>query len=189
MRKIFILTFFAVQLIPFSARPQKSKISFHSINTFELICGESKSASGFQTVNGIQLSNWYTGIGIGVDNYRYKTAPLFLDLRKSFDRSKRAFLYGDLGCDFPMKKTGRKQTPNNSNNHFTGGIYTDLGIEYRFPIVKKTSFLISMGYSYKKLKNKIGAGTSCPFVGPCSENYTTNEFSFGRIIFKSGIVF
>lgn len=189
MKKIFFLTLTIVLTIPFSASSQKQKIQFHSINTFELIGGESNSRIGFQTVDGIQFSKWFSGFGIGVDKYGFKTVPLFFDLRKYFDKKNRAFFYGDIGYNFPMKKQDEKVNPYNSNYNFTGGSYTDLGIGYQFPFGKRSAFLISMGYSYKKLENKIGAVNYCPFDGRCPESYTINQYGFGRIIFKSGLIF
>jgi hypothetical protein len=189
MKKIFLFTLAIALIIPFPASSQKQKNQFHSINTFELISGESNSSIGFQTVDGIQFSKWFSGFGIGVDKYHFKTIPFFFDLRKYFDKDKRAFFYGDIGYNFPIKKQDQKVIPYNSNYHFNGGIYLDAGIGYLFPFAKRTAFLISMGYSYKKLENKMGAVNYCPFVGPCPESYTTNRYSLGRIIFKSGFVF
>jgi len=189
MKKIFFLTLEIVLMIPFSASSQKQKIQFHLINTFELIAGENNSSIGFQTVDGIQFSKWFSGFGIGVDKYHFKTVPLFFDVRRYFNKDERAFFYGDIGYNFPMKKQDEKVIPYNSNYHFTGGTYMDMGIGYQFLFAKKNRFLISMGYSYKKLQNKMGAVNYCPFVGPCPENYTTNKYAFGRIIFKSGLIF
>lgn len=184
---VFILT--VLVLMTVSVFAQKNKIKFNSINTFELISGQSPSSFGFQTVNGIRFSNWYSGIGIGVDKYKYKTLPLFVDVRKFFGAEKKAFVYGDIGYNFPMKNKPEKEIYYYRSYHFTGGIYTDIGMGYQFHLYKNNSLLFGLGYSYKKLESKIGGVVNyCPNIG-CPVDYSKYEFSYGRIILKAGMVF
>lgn len=193
MKKKFFLLYTILFAIVFPALSQKKKIQFQSTNTFELISGQSPLSTGFQSVNGFKFSSWFAGAGIGVDNYNYKTLPLFFDARKFFGSEKRAFFYGDIGYDFPMKDKPGKEISYYSSYyyssfHFTGGIYTDIGIGYQFPLYKKTNLAFSLGYSYKKLESKIGVGSFCPNM-LCAINYYNYEFSYGRMILKAGLVF
>lgn len=181
---LFLIFFISVN---FLSSAQKNINRFQSINSIGLVVGESEPSTAFQTVNGIHFSNWFSGIGIGIDNYKYKKLPLFFDIRRYFGPEKRGFVYGDIGHGFPMKNKPGKEIYYNTY-HFNGGIYTDVGIGYQFPLYKKSSFLISMGYSYKKLQSKIGE-TTCPFMGPCFVDYSTYDFSYSRIILKAGFVF
>ena len=71
---------------------QKKKVRFQSINQFAMVGGENHVNTAFQTINGIKFSDWFAGIGIGIDNYRYKTLPLFLDGRWHFGEDKKGFL-------------------------------------------------------------------------------------------------
>jgi len=174
--------------ISFSASAQKNKIRFHSINTFGLVGGESKASTSFQSVNGIQFSNWFSGIGVGVDYYRYRTLPLFIDERWFFGDDKNGFIYGDLGYNFPMKNKPGKEIWNYDMYHFTGGIYTDIGIGYQVPLYKKSSVLFSLGYSYKKMETKIGVNI-CPFIGPCYVDHSKYDFSFNMMVLKAGLIF
>ena len=174
--------------INFSASAQKNKIRFHSINAFGLVGGESEASTAFQSVNGIQFSNWFSGIGIGVDDYRYKTLPLFIDGRYFFGNDKNGFIYGDLGYSFPMKNKPGKEINYYDSYHFTGGIYSDIGIGYKVPLYKKSSLLFSLGYSYKKMETNVGVNT-CPFIGPCHVDYSKYDFRFSRMVLKAGLVF
>lgn len=183
---IFILILFLA--INFSSFAQKNKVRFHSINSFALIAGESGYSTAFQTVNGIHFSNWFSGIGIGVDNYKYKTLPLFFDARKYFGSEKRAFVYGDIGYDFPMKNKPGKEVYYNDSYKFTGGIYTDVGIGFQFHLSKRSFVLFNLGYSWKKLECKTGVVT-CPLIGPCYIDYNKYNFSFNRMILKAGLLF
>src|SRR6185437_2088505 len=173
---ILIISF----LVNISVSAQKSKIHFRSINQFAMVGGESQVNTAFQTVNGIKFSNWFTGIGIGVDNYRYRTLPLFFDGRWFFGEEKKGFIYGDIGYNFPMKDKPGKEISYYDTYHFTGGIYTDIGLGYQVPLCKKSSMLFSLGYSYKKMKAKIGLEcrtSSCPL-----DYNSIYEFSFNRMI-------
>ncbi len=175
-------------MINISASAQKSKIHFRSINQFAMVGGESHINTAFQTVNGIKFSNWFTGAGIGVDNYRYKTLPLFIDGRWYFGDDKSGFIYGDIGYNFPMKNKPGKEIGYYNSYHFTGGVYTDIGIGYKVPLYKKSSMLFSLGYSYKKLGTKVGM-TTCGIIGPCWVDYYKYDFSLNRMILKAGLVF
>ncbi len=187
---ILIISF----LVNISVSAQKNKIHFRSINQFAMVGGENHVNTAFQTVNGIKFSNWFTGIGIGIDNYRYRTLPLFFDGRWFFGEEKKGFIYGDIGYDFPMKDKPGKEISYYDTYHFTGGIYTDFGIGYQVHLCKKSSMLFNLGYSYKKVGTKIGVNTGgipCPLMGsPCNVGYSKYyDFSFNRMILKAGLVF
>ncbi len=180
------IIFFAIS---FSVSAQKNKIRFHSINTFGLVGGESKASTAFQSVNGIQFSNWFSGIGVGVDYYRYKTLPLFIDGRYFFGDDKNGFIYGDLGYNFPMKNKLEKRFAYRYDLYrFSVGIYTDFGIGFQTPLCKSSFLLFSLGYSYKKLEIK-GKLTECGVIGPCWSSYVNYEFNLNRMILKAGLVF
>jgi hypothetical protein len=188
MRKNFIFILIIPFVISVSASAQKTKIQFHSINQFAIVSGESHVNTAFQTINGIQFSNWFSGIGIGIDNYRYNTLPLFFDGRWYFEEDKRAFIYGDIGYNFPMKNKPGKEINYYSSYHFTGGIYTDAGIGFQVPLFKRSSLLFSLGYSSKELNTKVGSAYQC-LVAPCPVDYSVYEFSFNRMILKAGLGF
>ncbi|MFI5151955.1 MAG: hypothetical protein ACHQET_01395 [Chitinophagales bacterium] len=57
---------------------------FHSYNQIGLLEAETGSAFQIQSVNGMQYKSWFGGIGVGLDYYRFRSIPFFLDLRKSF---------------------------------------------------------------------------------------------------------
>jgi hypothetical protein len=174
--------------IGFSATAQKKKIRFQSINQFAIAGGENHVNTAFQTINGIKFSNWFSGIGIGIDNYRYKTLPLFLDGRWHFGEDKEAFIYGDIGYNFPLKDKPGKEIYYYNSYDFSGGIYTDFGIGYLIPLNKYSSLAFTLGHSYKKLQSKIGVTTQC-LVGPCPVDYSQYNYKFGRMILKAGLIF
>ena len=175
-----------VSLICISTTAQKNKIRFQSINSFGLIGGESPASTAYQTVNGIRFSNWFSGIGIGIDNYQYKTLPLFFDLRRYFGSEKKIFVYGDLGYNFPVKDKPGKEMIYYGNYHFKGGIYTELGIGFKTKFIKRSSILFSVGQSYKQLQSQVGNILPCDL---CSSYWYNYKLDYGRIILKTGIEF
>lgn len=123
---------------------------FHSINNLGLLEGETGSAFQLQTINGAQYRSWFAGAGIGLDFYRLRTIPLFLDIRKEFGKtSNKLFVYSDVGISFSWV-TDQQKTANVENDKFGSGFYGDWGFGYKVLVAKKNNLLLSLGYSYKK---------------------------------------
>ena len=129
-----------------------SNWQFHSINNIGLLEGQTGSAFQIQSINGMQYKSWYGGIGLGLDFYRYRTIPLFIDIRKEFGSSvNKFFAYADGGVNFCWLTDNEKNTYL-MDDHFDTGFYTDLGLGYKIGIGKSNHLLLGIGYSLKKLK-------------------------------------
>ena len=125
---------------------------FHSINNIGLLEGQTGSAFQLQSINGMQYKSWYGGIGLGLDFYRYRTIPLFIDFRKEFGSSvNKFFAYADGGVNFCWLTDNEKNTYL-TDDHFDTGFYTDLGLGYKIGMGRTNHLLLSIGYSLKKLK-------------------------------------
>jgi hypothetical protein len=134
---------------------------FHSVNNVGLLEGQTGSAFQVQSINGMQYKSWYAGIGLGLDFYRYRTIPLFIDFRKEFGSgANKFFAYADAGINFGWL-TDNEKTLYLTNDHFSPGFYTDLGLGYKIAVGKNNHLLLGLGYSLKKLK----------------ETYDTNDYS------------
>jgi hypothetical protein len=167
---------------------------FRSINGIGLLTGEVSAAIQFQTVNGIQYKSWFMGAGAGLDFYRYRTIPVFLDLRKEFGRSKTPFfVYFDGGYSIPWLSSGQKD--NYGMYKYAGGLYTDAGLGFSYKISPRRSIFISAGYSYKNLKqNNVTVPQACPLNAIC--DYAPNDYYYGgydydmnRLTLKTGFSF
>jgi hypothetical protein len=129
---------------------------FQSIFNVGLLEGETGSAFQLETINGAQYKTWYAGIGLGLDYYRFRTIPLFLDMRKEFGRNaSRVFIYGDGGISFSWLTDQQKM--GYTDAHFSNGLYYDLGLGYKALIGKRNALSISLGYSYKNLTESYSA--------------------------------
>jgi hypothetical protein len=124
--------------------------SFQSMVTVGLLEGQTGSSFQLQTINGARFKSWFAGIGLGLDYYRIRTIPLFVDIRKEFGKSKdKFFIYADGGVSFCWA-TDMQKSDYLPNQQFHNGFYSDLGLGYKTAVGKSSALLISLGYSYKK---------------------------------------
>jgi hypothetical protein len=152
--KYSMLFFLLVTRAGISVAQQKTSAAswqFHSINSVGLLEGQVGSAFQLQTINGAQYKSWFGGIGLGLDYYRYRTIPLFVDLRKEFGKAAdKLFVYSDLGINFGWV-TDKQKTPYMTDDKFANGFYSDLGFGYKINLKKNGGLLMSLGYTYKKV--------------------------------------
>jgi hypothetical protein len=174
------------QQIDSSVKP-RTKISLHSITQAGAIIGEKDDFDlSLQVINGVSFKNWFAGIGAGVDDYEYRSIPLFLDVRRNFERKQtNFFVYADGGISFPWAHKEEKQF---SNYVFKRGLYADAGIGYSFKIGKANALMVSGGYSVKKLKK---GKTDFYFMNGQTifEKPNLYYYEFKRILFKVGFQF
>jgi hypothetical protein len=154
MKPISILAFALCLSVMVSAQQKTvtGKWQFHSINNVGLLEGQTGSAFQLQSINGMQYKSWFGGIGLGLDFYKYRTIPLFIDFRKEFGSGvNKFFAYADGGINFCWL-TDNEKTLYFADDHFSGGFYTDLGLGYKIGLGRNNHLLLGIGYSLKKLK-------------------------------------
>ena len=59
----------------------KEPMRFQSILQAGLLLGESRSEFEIQSINGVKWKTFSGGVGVGIDNYVFRTVPVFIDLR------------------------------------------------------------------------------------------------------------
>ena len=150
--------------------------------------GQKGASALYETVNGISFKNWFTGMGIGIDNYSYNSYPVFFDIRGFFGGHNQWFGYGDLGYNFNAKNKPGKEIYYYNSYDFTGGIYSDVGLGYRFRFIQKSFFTFSGGFTYKEITNKVGIVDPC-LVAPCPVDYSNYKYGNGRVVLKAGVDF
>jgi len=173
---------------------QAEKISgawkFHSINQVGMLQGEAGLAWQIQTVNGVQYRSWFIGIGLGLEDYRFRGIPVFADLRKEFGSGKnKFFLYGDAGIHLQSVKYSEKYHYS-IYDHFTNGLYLDAGLGYKWRIFGHNALLLSAGYSYKSICEALAypSFTYYPILLGMQQvnNIQKNQYSLNRLSFKLG---
>ena len=146
-QKLFFLAALILQLTAIA----QNRIKFESNNQIGLLSGTSRNVLQLQTVNGIRYKTFFVGAGIGVDNYYFKTIPLFADIRKNiFERNQTPFVYVDAGTNFPGRKD---ESTTWKSTSYQPGLYYDVGVGYKWKIIKKLSVNASFGFSQKEYKS------------------------------------
>jgi len=186
-KRIFFVVIVIILISTNCFAQQKSTIKtfqFHSINNVGLLEGQAGSAFQLQTINGFQHKSWFAGIGVGLDYYRYRTIPLFVDLRKEFGEKKnKFFVYGDAGISFSWV-TDKQKMLYATNDKFKNGFYGDAGAGYKISVSKNNSLLLSLGYTFKKVEetnNTYFLTPGWPIIS--SEKY---DYGLNRLSIKIG---
>jgi hypothetical protein len=194
----FIIICSLMSIAGISSAQQKNSAGswrFHSINSVGLIEGQAGSAFQLQTINGAGYKSWFGGVGLGIDYYRYRTIPLFIDIRREFGQTgNKLFAYADLGINFSWLTDNQKMNYH-TDDHFGNGFYSDLGLGYKIAVGRNNGLLLSIGYSYKKITETY---QSYYYFDP-PYNYTGQppgdlpvekiQYSLNRLNIKMGWVF
>ena len=159
------------------------KWKFHSVNQLGLLQSEDKTAFELQSINGFQYSNFFIGLGAGLDYYKYKSIPLFADIRKYFGKANAAFfIYADAGIHFIWEK---RNLSGYEIDKYYPGLYTGGGIGYKAGFKNGTGLLLSVGYSYKRVNDRLQAIDFCSSPG-CSIQSDYYRYNLNRLLLLVG---
>jgi hypothetical protein len=165
----------------------KSRIFFFSANQAMHIEGSAGGAFGAQSVNGVQFGKWSAGVGIGMDKYVMRSAPLFVHLRRQLPFARvPLYLYADGGLNVLwLDKSALNFSTNVDRKN---GTYWDAGMQYHFVVRGRSALLFSLGYSEKTFSEEIDNLPWCNF-GPCPPQKNIWDYRLRRILFKAGFQF
>ena len=169
----------------------QQKFKFHSQNYIGALGGEFDAAFQFNTINGLQRGLYFGGIGSGIDYYYIRSVPLFLSFSRYLNEKKNTpYISIDGGTNFAWdKSTASFYNLYRDDGDFSPSLYYGAHAGYKMGINKKSgSVLMSVGFSAKKLKEKINTGGPCLFP-PCPVSEQTVNYNFNRFIFRLGWMF
>nr|WP_168420872.1 hypothetical protein [Escherichia coli]NKQ99695.1 hypothetical protein [Escherichia coli] len=83
-------------IMVFTATAQK-QTKYYLIPQAALLNGDHACNAQLQLVGGIQKKQWGFGAGLGIDYYKVRTIPLFVDTRFFFGKERQYFSYFNLG--------------------------------------------------------------------------------------------
>lgn len=188
MKKLFF-TFVLIHCVRqglLAQKPVQQKLLLHSINAVGLQNGSSGSSFSMQSILGVSVKHSFAGIGAGLDLYKFRSVPLFVDLRQELGGKKRnLFLYGDIGYNLPWLTDQQKELQRqqfNSDN-FKASLYYDAGLGYQIRF-HADALLLGAGYSYKELKSRVNEFT-CTGM-PCRMIEQTYRYRMPRVVIKAG---
>jgi hypothetical protein len=179
---------FVAALFPvLSFAQDKSPVSsLNTVVSLGMAAGESAAKPLVQVASGLYYDRHYVGLGIGVDQYNFKSIPLFADWKLGVGKSRLAFLYLDGGYNFPYDNSSKHSNGVDffkTSDEFSGGLYVDAGLGYRIRLNSSDRLLISAGYSQKNISNSIGYTYPC-WSPPCIEEIYKYHYNLGRIMAK-----
>jgi hypothetical protein len=136
MRRTTMLLFLFMLLYGFGFAQDHWK--FRSMNYLGLLVGATEPALEVHSINGFSRKNWFAGIGLGFDSYRFESYPVYVSVGKEFRKNRLSLvLSADAGGNF---------------SEYSPGFYgrTGLGLKVYLPS-GKSAFLVDLGYSYKQV--------------------------------------
>jgi hypothetical protein len=188
--KLKILLLYFVSVLAIGKIQAQQKFKFTSANLAGIVMGSSEPAFQVQTINGIRKKDFSVGIGVGMDNYYYKSIPVFVHFTRNLTiKNFSPFVYTDIGLNFPEDRDNGEQFWEASK--YSEGLYFDLGLGYSVPLYKKMSMTFSLGYSQKHLNEKVKRGYFIGFPNSIFHELPNEYYSytFRRISLKAGLSF
>ena len=151
--------------------------------------GERGTSAQIEVIPGIKFNGYHIGIGTGVDYYFIRTVPVFLDFKKVFKPNKNSvFAYADAGFDYPWPSNANKIAQPQLN--FTCGHRLAGGIGYQLAAFKNTFLQMSVGYSYKQLKQNVQGWVTIYDPRVDWFDYTQHYiYKLNRLAFNIGLSF
>ena len=170
-------------------KPAGVRPIFRSSFAVALINGSASTSFNVQTVHGIFLKKSFVGLGAGIDYYKFRTLPVFLQLRQEFGKGRKHFLvYGDGGRSIDwLTENTREFMRWQSAVNYKAGWYYDVGVGYRI-LLKENALILTTGYSYKELR-RVETYSNCVFGGQCIEEKETFLYKMPRISVRAAFQF
>lgn len=174
--KLFYLLVLASS-IGCSVIAQKTKLHFQSANEIGFTAGENATRMQFSTSNGVGTKKWFAGLATGMDFYRFRTIPLYADIRYRFLKGPgQIFVYANTGYHFAWATTKEKMNVWQGSSTVQGGAHLAAGGGYQFNLKNKHAVLISAGYTYKQVTEKFRP-VICGFAG-CFPSQVVEEYKY-----------
>ena len=182
---LLVMCFSCLVMFPF-AQTKKEEIRFNSLNSVGMLNGEIASSFTMQTINGIGYKQFFTGIGVAIDNYGYRTVPVFWDIRKTFgNNSIRPLLFADFGIGFHLKTDQLPEKWSNGITDYT--IKNSLCGEWGMGLEKnigKSAFFVTASYALKKYAYSQNDYFE---YGPQGTTLNRFDYSYNRIVLRMGV--
>lgn len=168
---------------------QQQKLKFASINTIGILHGDAGVFGNIQSVNGGVKNNWFAGIGLGVDWYKYKSVTATAEVKDYLLKEKNFGVNAGIGYNFPFNnKPDFTVIDTYYTPTFAGGLYTNVGIFYEFKLLKKYRGIINPGFNLKKMSLTTKDISPC-LVPPCPETSSKYQYNFQTLSIKTGLIF
>ncbi len=191
--KISIYVTVILLLCVFAAQSQTGNANrLYIIPQAGLLNGDQYVSGQVTLVGGIERNGWGFGIGSGVDYYKVRTVPVFIDLRRSFTINKwPLFAYANVGWNIAAPLSTQLRTSGGwwyqADNKYNSGWLGEAGFGYSFLNKQKKDFQLGLGFSTKTLEETYTETVyrDFPPYGSTQEQRRLN-YTFNRVILKIG---
>ncbi|MGI8949987.1 MAG: hypothetical protein ACR2FN_00235 [Chitinophagaceae bacterium] len=189
MKKIFLLLI--ISLITFFANAQFKNHAYF-IPQVALQNGADKVSWQMQFIGGYKIKSWNVGAGAAIDYYKFRTVPVFVDVRESFTKKLNG-LFAYLNAGFNAEWILDNQHYNN-NNYYSNylrtnnGWYSDVGVGYKLFAKNNKGLLLSAGFTTKTLSQVYNEYV---FVGVDAVQLLPHKYDYmlNRLAIKIGYEF
>ena len=196
-KRIVLIIFYAFCVIVCSAQAWK----YRSDNYIGLSAGEWGEYGLVQTINGLYQGPWFIGAGAGLDNYRFRSVPLFLAVTRDLPVpgiKRGGFFVGlDGGTNLPWYKRTIESYDEFTSSKFHAGAWWSVGVGYKWKLSERSrkALLLSVDYSEKRLKEtETGPAqpcytSSCALIINSSQQTYIYDYLNRVFLFKVGFQF
>jgi hypothetical protein len=154
-----------------------------------LLEGQAGGAFQLNATAGIKTGTWTTSVGTGLDYYRVRSIPVFLQVQKRLlNRQQTPFAYAAGGYHFVWMKEVYQDWNWNEQSSTRGGVYFGGGIGYQLPALKKAALYFAAGYSYKQYVQEQTGVFPC-LIAPCPEYKEKFNHRLRRLSVTTGLRF
>lgn len=163
-----------------------------------LQAGSYEPSGDLRMNGGVHYKGWLIGAGGGLDYYRFKSVPLYLQARKFIGNKRlRPFIIASAGINTPVETTVSKS--NNSfwntsiwNNTavpptiytYSSGAYGELGLGYALINKKNRGLMLSLCYTQKNISESFPVQISDGTIGGIVNTTENKNYYMKRWCFR-----
>jgi hypothetical protein len=135
---------------------------------------------------GVHKRNWVIGAGCAIDNYKARSIPVFVDIRRNITtKNIPLFVCLDGGINLPFIPAGTiLGTPPvivYLAPEYRSGFYSDISLGWLLKVAARKQLALSLGYSMKTI-------TELDKVSYQGNNSMKRDFLFNRVLLKIGVL-
>lgn len=141
-------------IVSFISASAQSKLHYTASVEAGILKGSTDKKNTFLITNGVRYKSLMASIGSGIDNYFYRSIPLFLQAEKTFGNHRvQPFVRTSAGINF-SHLTGEQKLSYISYDsvHFKNGFIAAASVGVSVKVFRQMRVFVSGGYSYKTTK-------------------------------------
>ena len=180
--------FLLIAAVFFSVTATAQKTAYRSYSYLGLLEGQSSASFQLTTSHGLEFGSYFAGLGVGLDEYRKWSLPIFVTASKYlFPRRNNLFVSANAGTHLLFNQQ-EQLIFNSTSSKLLPGFFGEMGLVYRFPLsgMKPGQGLVfGTYYSYKAFKEKFAVPGNCNNP-PCADGFEYTNYQLNRWAFKLG---